>query len=164
MLATGTRMRKSKAFTLIELLGVLFIVSMIFLFIALNPHYLINKEAKLDDAASFVLAQVKLMNQSAVLLQMPHRINTNQGNFILEKYLVTDNSQQWVVMDNGEEFKRGARNNALRLESSSSTITFNPNGTFVPFEITLIQEDNIIRHKISGNPSFQIVSERYEVH
>lgn len=149
-----------RGFTFIEMLAVLVIFSIIFLFISLKPQYFMGKEVKLEKTATFLVEQLKLLQQESMLLQLCNRFIVSNEGYIVERYEVQGPKSAWVTLNRDPVFKKEIEEDKLIMEltggGKEKMITFFPNGSFTPFTLKISQRDKEAYYLIMGNKLGQI--------
>jgi prepilin-type N-terminal cleavage/methylation domain-containing protein len=154
-----------RGFTFIEMLAVLLIFSIIFLFISLKPQYFMDKEVKLQKTATFMVDQLKLLQQEAMLLQICNRLKVSDEGYIVERYEVQGPKSGWVTLNRDPGFKKEVEIDKLYMEltgeSKEKVITFFPNGSLTPFSLKISQRDKEAFYIITGDKLGQIAMSHY---
>lgn len=148
--ATGILNRKnSNAFTLVEILVVLFIFMTLMLMVVMNTDFAITEEKKVSSTAENVLAKIKLAKQSAILQHTPIRLNLTLNEYGFQKLQQQEKGFAWVWIENDNLLKKNKIDNDIAMQIDQPLELY-PNGRFTPFKLTVTNRKNNIHFEIVG--------------
>ena len=162
------KLRKSQAFTLIEILVVMLLISIILTYILLNPSALRSQGSDENNFPKQLHASLQLSQIESILKQQAIKFKLNHDFYGFQYAVINDYFQtQWVWFDAKSILSKFYLEDATKVEFSqgnaSKDIIFFPNSEVTPFVLT-IYKNNIsvatVSSDLAGDIALEFLNER----
>ncbi len=141
---------------------VVILIFMIMLtFIVINSNFQYNESVKVENAATTLLAKIKLAKQEAILQHASLRFMVEGNNFGFQKLQIKNKKYYWDWIKNDSLLGTTSIGKNMSIENIN-TLEIYPNGSFTPFNIAIKSIDGKSKFTLSGDASGNIEIVKYE--
>ncbi len=131
----------------------IFMIMLTFIVINSNFHY--NESVKIENAATTIVAKIKLAKQEAILQHSNLRLMVDGENYGFQKLQLKDKKYYWDWIKNDSLLGNMPIGKNMLIENIN-TMQIYPNGSFTNFNIAIKSVDGTSKISILGDDSGNI--------
>ncbi len=148
-------------FTLIEIMIVVLIFMIMLTFIVINSNFKSNESVRVENAATTLLAKIKLAKQEAVLQHSNLRLIIEGNNYGFQKLQSKNNKYYWDWIKNDSLLGSVPMGKNISI-ANVKMLEIYPNGSFTPFNIAIKSLDGKSQFSLVGDDNGNIEIIKYE--